>query len=129
MARFRYDPDLDALVEIREGSNFFQAEPQGPQIMRDIPGYRTVAGDVANDGKRVQIGSRSRHREFLRDNGYVEVGNDYDRRQVDDGAPRRQSKADFQREQRNRIEHVKRAIDLVRTGRVAEHFNVNGHRD
>jgi hypothetical protein len=48
----------------------------GPQIMSDIPPYRTVATDVAT-GQRAVIGGRRQHREFLRRNGYVEVGNDY----------------------------------------------------
>jgi hypothetical protein len=48
----------------------------GPQIMSDIAPYRTAATDVAT-GKRAVIGGRRQHREFLRRNGYVEVGNDY----------------------------------------------------
>ncbi len=48
----------------------------GPQIMADIAPYRTVATDVAT-GKRAVIGGRRQHREFLRRNGYVEIGNDY----------------------------------------------------
>ena len=48
----------------------------GPQIISDIAPYRTVATDVAT-GKRALIGGRRQHREFLRRNGYVEVGNDY----------------------------------------------------
>lgn len=127
--RYRYDPDMDCLVEIRDGRNDVPPPPAGPMIVRDIEGYRTVAGDVAHDGKRVHIGSRSRHREFLRDNNYVEVGNDYDRRQVDERQPRRETRAEFQRKQRDRVEAIKMSIDLVRTGRVAERFNVNGHRD
>jgi hypothetical protein len=124
--RFRYDKDLDAVIPVTDGSNFYESPPQGPQIMRDIPGYTTVAGDIANDGKRVHIGSRSRHREFLKDNNYTEVGNDYDKRQVDDGALRRESRESFIARQQRRVEHIKHAIDLVRTGRVREHFNVDG---
>lgn len=41
----------------------------GPQIMRDISPYRNVI-----DGK--EIGSRSTHREFLKRNNVVEVGNE-----------------------------------------------------
>jgi len=41
----------------------------GPQIMRDIAPYRNVI-----DGK--EIGSRSTHREFLKRNNVVEVGNE-----------------------------------------------------
>jgi hypothetical protein len=50
--------------------------PAGPQIMSDIAPYRTAATDVAT-GKRAVIGGRRQHREFLRRNGYVEIGNDY----------------------------------------------------
>lgn len=46
----------------------------GPQIIRDIEPYKTVAADV--DGKRKVIGGRRQHREFLQRNGYREVGND-----------------------------------------------------
>jgi hypothetical protein len=48
----------------------------GPQIIRDIEPYRSVALDIAS-GKRALIGGRAQHREFLRRNNYVEVGNDY----------------------------------------------------
>jgi hypothetical protein len=48
----------------------------GPQIISDIAPYRTAATDVAT-GQRAVIGGRRQHREFLRRNGYVEVGNDY----------------------------------------------------
>ncbi len=44
-------------------------------IIRDIDAYRTVAADVATGGKAV-IGGRRQHREFLKRNGYVEVGNE-----------------------------------------------------
>ena len=47
-----------------------------PQIMSDIAPYRTAATDVAT-GQRAVIGGRRQHREFLRRNGYVELGNDY----------------------------------------------------
>ena len=74
---YRYDPDLDAVIQIRgDGTNRPDDGPSRMQIIRDIEGYRTAASDVAHDGKRVFIGSRSRHREFLRDNNYVEVGNE-----------------------------------------------------
>ena len=48
----------------------------GPQIISDIAPYRTAATDIAT-GKRAVIGGRRQHREFLRRNGYVEIGNDY----------------------------------------------------
>jgi hypothetical protein len=48
----------------------------GLQIISDIAPYRTAATDVAT-GQRAVIGGRRQHREFLRRNGYVEIGNDY----------------------------------------------------
>lgn len=73
-----YDPDLDTMVMIRgPGSNHpDDPPPAGLQIIRDIEPYRAVASDVASDDKRPVIGSRSRHRQFLRDNGYIETGNE-----------------------------------------------------
>jgi len=47
-----------------------------PMVIGDLPEYRTAAADKAT-GKRVVIGGRRQHREFLRRNGYEEVGNDY----------------------------------------------------
>jgi hypothetical protein len=75
---FVYDHDLDAMVQIRgPGSNHVESPPgSGMHIIRDIEPYRPVAADVASGGKRPIIGSRSRHREFLRDNRYVETGNE-----------------------------------------------------
>ena len=50
--------------------------PQGPHLIRDIEPYRSVALDRAT-GRRAVIGGRAQHREFLRRNDYVEVGNSY----------------------------------------------------
>jgi len=78
-SRYVYDRDLQCMVEIGEGSN--RAEPErrvGPAgVMRDLEPYRTVASDVANNGKRAYIGGRRQHREFLARNRYIEVGNSF----------------------------------------------------
>lgn len=74
---YAYDPDLDAMIQIRgPGSNHPDDVPSGVQIIRDIEPYRTAASDIASDGKRPVISTRGRHRAFLRDNGYAEVGNE-----------------------------------------------------
>jgi hypothetical protein len=74
---YAYDADLDAIVQIRgPETNRPVAPASGVTIIRDIEPYRTAASDIGADGKRVVIGSRSRHREFLSRNGYVEVGNE-----------------------------------------------------
>jgi len=52
-----------------------QTKTTGMQIIKDIEPYKAVAVDVAT-GKPPVIGSRSQHREFLRRNSYIEVGNE-----------------------------------------------------
>lgn len=46
-----------------------------PRVMSDIEPYQAVASDIAT-GKPPHISSRSQHREFLKRNGYVELGNE-----------------------------------------------------
>jgi hypothetical protein len=47
----------------------------GPMIVSDIREYRASAVDKST-GQRPVIGGRRQHREFLRNNGYRELGND-----------------------------------------------------
>lgn len=47
-----------------------------PLIMRDIEPYRAAGADIET-GARPMITSRSQHRDYLRRNNYVEVGNEY----------------------------------------------------
>jgi hypothetical protein len=115
MSKFRYDKDLECLIEIRDDRNYFEASP-GPHIMPDIQDYMTVAGDIANGGGRARITSRSHHRDFLRRNRYVEVGNDYDKKLVDEAQPMRVDRQWEKQQQRERVEDIKRAIDLCRSG-------------
>ena len=53
------------------------ADPEriGLQIIKDIDPYKAVAVDIATD-RAPAIGSRREHREFLKRNGYHEVGNE-----------------------------------------------------
>lgn len=46
-----------------------------PHVVPDIEPYQAMGNDVAT-GKCPVITSRSRHREYLKRNGYVEVGNE-----------------------------------------------------
>lgn len=102
MTRYRYDKDLDCLVEIRDRSNFFDDTPKGPNLIRDIEPYRAMGSDVACDGKRPVINSRSEHRQYLRRNGYVETGNEVPR-VYDDRPTARQL-------QESRVRDIKRAM-------------------
>lgn len=54
----------------------YTPEPRrGPMIMPDITPYRAMGVDIAT-GKAPVIHSRSQHREYLRRNGYIEIGNE-----------------------------------------------------
>ena len=103
MARYRYDKDLDAIVEIGDRSNYFEEnKAKGPTVIKDIEGYRAMGADVACKGKRPWIGSRSEHRDYLRRNGYVETGNETPR-VYDDRPSARQL-------QEQRVHDIKRAM-------------------
>lgn len=91
------------MIQIRgPGSNHYD-EPTGVQIIRDIDPYRAVASDVASDGARPVIAGRRQHREFLRRNGYVEVGNE-----APIASPRHWAEA--KAEQRERVQDIRRAL-------------------
>lgn len=100
--RFRYDKDMDCIVEIREGSNYFEDKPPAPAVISDLAPYRAAGSDIACGGRRPVIGGRRQHREFLRRNGYVEVGNERAPSRGDLPAPREA--------QRSRVEDIKRAL-------------------
>jgi len=48
-------------------------------VVSDIPEYQAMGTDIAT-GKAPVITSRSQHREYLKRNGYVEVGNEMPQR-------------------------------------------------
>lgn len=83
-AIFAVSPSLKIAVVLREWEWISdpdqfrpraRAENVAPMVMRDIASYQAVAVDVAT-GQRPVITSRSKHREFLKRNDYVEVGNE-----------------------------------------------------
>lgn len=49
-----------------------------PMVISDLAEYRAAAFDKRT-GKRPMIGGRAQHREFLKANGYAELGNDVPR--------------------------------------------------
>jgi hypothetical protein len=104
MPRYRYDKDLDAIVEICNGSNYFDETKgnKGPALIKDIEGYRAMGADVACGGKRPFISSRSDHRDYLRRNGYVETGTEAPK-VYDDRPNARQL-------QESRVHDIKRAM-------------------
>ena len=56
-------------------SSHWDKAATGTQIIRDIDPYVSVAANKAT-GNRQMVGGRRQHREFLKRNGYTEVGND-----------------------------------------------------
>jgi hypothetical protein len=73
MSRRRWIQIAGELVEVTAG---YTPEPRpGPLIMPDIAPYQAMGVDIAT-GKAPVIHSRSQHREYLRRNGYVEIGNE-----------------------------------------------------
>lgn len=78
-----------------------QKQCEGVQIIKDIDPYKPVAAEKHN-GTRPVIGGRRQHREFLRRNGYFEVGNDY-------VAPRHEEVSTKQ----ERVDAIKRAMNTL----------------
>jgi hypothetical protein len=72
--RFRYDPDLETVVEI--GGNYFEEAPQGPAVISDDLGHGVDGLKHLPSGR--MIDSKSGHRAENRARGLVEVGNETD---------------------------------------------------
>lgn len=65
--RYRYDRDLEAVVEIHDHN--------GPTVMRDHRFIPDIKSFVTQEG--VEITSRSKLRAYERANGVKQVGNDW----------------------------------------------------
>src|SRR5262245_54653766 len=69
---FRYDPDLDAVVEV---GNYFEEKPQsGPNVIGDDVG--AGVNGLMNFPSGKMLDSKSRHRAENRARGAEEVGNE-----------------------------------------------------
>src|SRR5215467_2994841 len=104
MPRYRYDKDMDCIVEIRDGANYPEPEKRGRPlgVISDLEPYRAVAADIACGGKRPVITGRRQHREFLQRNGFTEVGNER--------GPSRGDMPSAREQQRDRVNDIRRAI-------------------
>lgn len=99
MTRYRYDRDLDAIVEKRDQSNYFEPS-KGPAIISDdigagVNGLRHMATGRYHD-------SKSKFRADTRAAGCVETGNEV-ARVYDDRPTMRQMREE-------RIHDIKRAM-------------------
>ena len=74
--RYRYDPDLDAVVEVRAGSNYFVEDtPKGPHVISDsMGGVNGLRAMYRKDKKHFD--SKSRYRADVKAHGLEICGND-----------------------------------------------------
>ena len=70
--RWRYDKETKELIPLEDWLRKYDSRTGTHHVIPDIKPYMAVAGDMA--GK--WISSRKEHREFLRRNGFEEVGNE-----------------------------------------------------
>jgi hypothetical protein len=96
------DPWPDACLG-HFGSQYAKTS-DGVQIIKDIEPYQAMGSDVAAGGNAPQIGGRRQHREYLKRNGYHEVGTE----------PVRQKQVDYQDVSPREI---RRAYEELRDGR------------
>jgi len=66
--KYRYDKKLGKMIQVTNGP---RADRKTPYIMGDIEPYETVGPEPGT-----MITSRSHHREYLRRNNLIEVGNE-----------------------------------------------------
>lgn len=84
-------PD-EKIRQVRINTKWEAREPAfveriGLQIIKDIEPYAAVGGDVALGGAAPKIGSRREHKEFLKRNKYIEVGNQEQRQRKQEFHP------------------------------------------
>lgn len=105
--RFRYDPDLEAVVEI--GSNYFEETPQGPSVISDDVGAGVNGLKHLPSGK--MLDSKRAHYAETRGMGLEHIGG-----QTDFASKREKPGTDYYGQQ------VKDAADQIAG-------NYNGTRD
>lgn len=72
--RYRYDADLDCLVEIGGNANFFEERGQAPAVISDDVGAGVNGLRHMPSGK--MLDSKSEHRRETKARGLEEVGNE-----------------------------------------------------
>ena len=72
--RYRYCKECS---EVHEADRHWgEGSAASIQIIKDIQPYQAMGADIALGGEPPRITSRSEHREYLKRNGYIEVGNE-----------------------------------------------------
>lgn len=81
MRKRYYQVKTDTGWKFVEESEFRRPERKGPHIMPDLEEYRPIGGPEAekffkSPGEARMIRGRKQHREYLKRNGFQEVGNE-----------------------------------------------------
>ena len=73
---FRWDKDMECLVEVRSNSNYYDDTPKGPNVIRDDmgAGVNGLRAMYRKDKKRFD--SKSAYRRDVKAHGLAEVGNE-----------------------------------------------------
>lgn len=72
--KFRWDPDLEEVVEVRPNSNYFEERPQGPNLIRDDLGMGVNGLKHLPSGR--MLDSKSAHYKENKRRGLEHVGNE-----------------------------------------------------
>ncbi len=73
---YRFDKDLDCIVEVRAESNFFEEKPQGPTVISDDMGAGVNGLRAMYRKDKKHFDSKSRYRADVKANGLEISGND-----------------------------------------------------
>lgn len=121
--RYRYDRDMDCVVEIRDGSNFYEEEkPRGPNVISDSIGG---VNGIRHMPSGKHLDSKSAHYKATKAAGLEHVGmetnfhakpetvhRDYYGHEVKAAAEQLQGNhngtADWARQDRERVDYMKR---------------------
>ena len=74
--RYRYDPDLECLVEIGGNANFFEEAPKGPNVISDDMGAGVNGLRAMYRKDKKHFDSKSRYKADVKANGLEISGND-----------------------------------------------------
>ncbi len=75
--KYRYDADLDAVVEVRSGSNYFMEDtPKGPSVIGDTMGSNVNGLRAMYRKDKKHFDSKSRYRADVKAHGLEISGND-----------------------------------------------------
>ena len=74
--RYRYDADLECLVEVGNNANYFEETPKGPNLIRDDMGAGVNGLRAMYREDRKHFDSKSAYRRDVKAHGLAEVGNE-----------------------------------------------------